>query len=194
MIKVIIVFFISSVLSACVKNYNDEELTTNAVKRNKYYVDKPVNDSGYDQYPQFDSLTNIADVIQTPCLPCVCGTDSFCVFNNQNYVVKTDSAFKNLFATCKSFYPCDSLPVIDFNTHTLVGMQLSGGAWLETADFKFYYNSADSLYYFDTKIQYDSNCAYILIYVNKSLWTLVPKLSPTDSVVFNTWYYGNICK
>lgn len=175
--------------------HNDDDYYAGDYKkyaRRNHRAAVPV-DSVYDQFPSYDSLADYASASKLSCIPCICNGAAYCTMSDTTMIIHSDSLYKALFNGCTVFSSCTAtaLPQINFTEKTLIGWQMGGGSWLETATYKIV--KQDSLYRFIVKMKYDSGCAYTMIYLLRSFWVTVPKLAASDSVSFEQYYFGTYC-
>ncbi len=187
----VVVLFLACT-TACEDQYDSDNYYSSNIGRRGY--DDVINDTldsvlSYDEYPAFDSLENVSGLTYINCMPCVCNTSGYCSFNDANYFINSDSLFDDLFKNCSEYYLCDSLPNVNADSNSLLGMQISGGPWIDDGKYKLVL-SDDSVYQFILKIKFDSTEAYPEILTVQTYWLSIPKINYNDSIQYMIKYYG----
>lgn len=130
--------------------------------------------------PGFDTLTSI-DGIQDVDLSCVYLDSTM----EDYYIIQTDSDYQNIlgqFVSNQNNCSGYSLPIIDFNSLTLLGKP-AGGVCSTTFKRKVIKNQ--NVYTYIIKVTNSGGCA-IPTYNNN--WITIPKILNTDSVEFQVVY------
>ncbi len=192
--KIVWLFSLTIMLITSCRGFYDDGDNYSDNTKSRRNSDALNNDSAYDEFPSFNTITNVAGLYSFDCMPCVCDANGFCSMIDTAYIINDSTSYVNLFKSCTSYFNCDTPSIVNFSTKTLIGRQLAGGVWINTAEHKVYYDAIDSAYKFHVRIEFDSGCAYNMMYAVKTIWATVPKLSASDTIIFEKSYYGKKCK